>query len=95
VTVKYHLCAYDRCTEFLAVDFDIPEALLPAVRQLMPEASDDPDFIDPHEITSEQTARLARILGLTIDPDQYYYSVESDEDAYVVAAQVAAMRAKA
>lgn len=88
ITVKYHLFGFDRCTEFLAVDFDIPEALLPMVRQLLPEAEDDPDFVDPHEITSNQTARLAEILGLTIE-------VEPDEDAYVVAAQVAATRAKA
>ncbi len=95
MTVKYHLCGYDRSTEFLAVEFDIPEALLPMVRQLPPEAEDGPDFVDPHEITSDQTARLARTLDLTIDPDQYYWSVESDEDPYVVAARVAATRAKA
>ena len=93
--MKYHLCGYDRHTEFLAVDFDIPEALLPVVRPLLPEAADDPDFVDPHEITRDQAALLAEALGLNIDPDQYYYSVESDEDPYVVAAQVAAMRARA
>jgi hypothetical protein len=95
VTVKYHLCGYDRSTEFLAVDFDIPESMLPVVRQLVPEAEDDPDFIDPQEITGEQVARLAAALGLTVDPDLYHYSVESDEDPYVVAAQIAAMRGKA
>jgi hypothetical protein len=77
------------------VDFDIPEAMLPAVRRLVPEAKDDPDFVDPYEITGEQVARLAAALGLNLDPDLYYYSVESDEDPCVVAAQVAAMRARA
>lgn len=57
--------------------------------------ADDPDFVDPREITPDQTARLAEAMGLTIDPDLYYYPVESEEDPYVVAAQVEAMRAKA
>jgi len=94
VTVTWHLRGFDKATEFEAVDFDIPQAMLPTVRQLLPEPEDDPDFVDPHELTGDQTARLAEALGLTVDPDLYHYYVESDEDPYVVAAQVAAMRAK-
>ena len=95
MTVTWHLRGFDKDTEFEAVDFDIPRALLPMVRQLLPEAVDDPDFVDPHEITADQTARLAEAMGLITDPDLYYYSVESDEDPHVVTAQIEAMRAKA
>jgi hypothetical protein len=93
VTVTWHLRGFDKATEFEAVDFDIPRELLPMVRQLLPDVRDDPDFIDPHEITRDQTARLAEAMALAIDPDRYFWSVESNEDPYVVAAQVDAMRA--
>jgi len=95
MTATWHLRGFDKDTEFEAVDFHIPRALLPMVRQLLPEAGDDPDFIDPREITADQTARLAEAMGLIVDPDLYYCSLESDEDPRVVAAQIEAMRAKA
>lgn len=95
MTVTWHLRGFHRHTEFLAVDFGIPQAMLPVVRQLLPEAEEDPDFVDPHEITPDQTARLAEALDLTVDPQLHYYYVESEEDPYVVAAQCETMRAKA
>lgn len=95
MTVTWHLRGFDKQTEYLAVDFAIPGAMPPVVRRLLPEAETDPEFVDPHEITPDQAARLAEVLGLIIDPDLHYYSVESDEDPRVVAAQCEAMRAKA
>ena len=95
MTVKYHLCGFDRRTEFLGVDIDIPPAMLAAVRELLPEAADDPEFIDPHAITDSQAIRVAEVLGVSVDLDRFEYFIESDEDWRVVAAQVDAMRAKA
>jgi hypothetical protein len=95
MTVTWHLRGFDKSTDFLAIEFDIPRAALPSVRRVLPEAEDDPDFVDPREVTPHQTARLAEVLGVSLDPEAYHYSVESEEDPYVVAAQVEAMRAKA
>jgi hypothetical protein len=93
--VKYHLRGFDKRTEYEAVDFEIPLSMLSNVRALVPQAEDDPEFVDPHELTRDQAVRVAEALGVTADPDRIDYYVESDEDPYVVAAQVAAMRAKA
>ena len=95
MTVKYHLRGFDKRTEYEAVDFDIPASMLEIVHALVPQADKDTDFDDPHELTSDQAIRVADVLGVTVDPDRIDYYVESDEDAHVVAAQVAAMRARA
>lgn len=95
MTVKYHLRGFDRRTEFLGVDIDISPELLAVVRELLPEAADDPEFIDPLPITDSQAIRVAEVLGVPVDPDRFEYFIESDEDWRVVAAQCEALRAKA
>ena len=95
VTVKYHLCGFDRLTDFLGVDIEIDKEKLAAVRDLLPDAVDDPEFIDPLAITDTQAIRVAELLGVSVDPDRFVYFIESDEDPWVVAAQVEALRAKA
>jgi hypothetical protein len=48
VAVTCHLRGFNRATEFDAVDCNVPSSMLPAVRQLIPEAKDDPDLVEPH-----------------------------------------------
>lgn len=95
MTAKYHFCGYDRRTDFLGVDIDISPETLASVRGLLPEAADDPEFIDPLAITVSQAVRVAALLGVPVEVDRFKYFIESDEDPDVVAAQVEAMRAKA
>jgi hypothetical protein len=95
MTLTWHLRGFDKETDVQAVEFEIPRRLLPQVRDLLPEARRDPDFADPHEVTADQAAKLGHALGIAIDPERYHYSVESDEDPFVVAALAEAARAKA
>src|SRR5208337_1620111 len=80
MTVAYHLRAYDKTTGFVGVEFDIPVTLLAFVKDLFPEASADPDLIDPHESACDQVARLAHELGIGVDPDAFDFYIEADED---------------
>ena len=68
MTVAYHLRGYDKTTELVGVEFDIPVTMLPFVKDLLPEASADPDLVDPHELVSDQVARLAHELGVALFP---------------------------
>jgi len=86
MTVAYHLRGYDKTTELVGVEFDIPMTMLPFVRDLLPEASADPDLIEPHELVSDQVARLAHELGIGIDPDAFDFYIGADEDWRVVEA---------
>jgi hypothetical protein len=80
MTVACHLRGYDKTTEFVGVEFDIPVTLLPFVKDLLPEAATDPDLIEPHELAADRVVRLARELGISVDPDTFDFYIEADED---------------
>jgi hypothetical protein len=94
MTVAYHLRGYDKTTELVGVEFDIPVTMLPFVKDLLPEASADPDLVDPHELVSDQVARLAHELGVGIDPHEFDFYIEADEDWRTVSAKRDALRAR-
>jgi len=79
MTLAYHLRGYDKTTEFVGVEFDIPSTMLSFVKDLLPEASANPDLIEPHELMSDQVARLAHELGIGVDPDGFDFYIEADE----------------
>ena len=95
MTVAYHLRGYDKASEFLAVEYDIPADLLPWLKGLVVPAPDDPELIDPYELASHEVQRLAEALALSIDPIAFDYCVEADEDPVIVAALRDAVRAGA
>lgn len=80
MTVAYHLRGYNRRTEFVGVEFDIPVTMLPFVKGLLPDSDADPDLFEPHAIACEQVARLARELGINVDPTAFDFYIEADED---------------
>jgi hypothetical protein len=69
--------------------------MLPFVKYLLPEASADPDLVEPHELVSDQVARTAQELGIDIDPEAFDFYLEADEDWRTVAAKRDALRARA
>jgi hypothetical protein len=79
----------------VGVEFDVPATMLPFVKELLPEASTDPDLIEPHELASEQVARLAHELGIGVDPDAFDFYIEASEDWRTVAEKRDALRARA
>jgi len=94
MTVTWHLRGFDKRTERESVDFIIPQAFVTRVRELFPQAKEDPELVDPHELTDDQALRVADVIGVTVDPARFDYSVESEEDWRIVAAQRDAMRAR-
>jgi hypothetical protein len=92
MTVAYHLRGYDRTTELVGVEFDIPATTLPFLKDLVPQAAADPDLIEPHELVRDQVARLVRELGIGIDPDAFDFYIEADEDWRAVAEKRDAVR---
>ncbi len=80
MTVAYHLRGYDKTTKPVGAEFDIPATMLPFVKDLLPEASADPDLIEPHELVSDRVVRLAHELGIGTDPDAFDFFIEADED---------------
>ncbi len=86
MTVAYHLRGYDKTTELVGVEVDIPATTLPFLKDLVPQAAADPDLVEPHELARDQVARLACELGIGIDPDAFDFYIEADEDWRLVEA---------
>jgi len=95
MTVAYHLRGYDKTTELVGIEFDIPSTMLPFVKDLLQQAAADPDLVEPHELVSDQVARLAQKLGIDIDPDAFDFYIEADEDWRTVAEKRDTLRARA
>ena len=95
MTVAYHLRGYDRTTEFVGVEFDIPATTLPFLKDLLQQAAADPDLTEPHELVSDQVARLAQELAIVVDPDAFDFYIEADEDWRTVANKRDTLRARA
>lgn len=95
MTVAYHLRGYDKTTELVGVEFDIPATKLPFLKDLVLQAAADPDLVEPHELVKDQVARLACELGIGIDPDAFDFYIEADEDWRTVAKKRDALRARA
>jgi hypothetical protein len=85
MSLRRHLRGYDKWSEALRSQYDVPKELLPIARQLIGETPDDPDLLDPHPLDPDQVRALARRLGMQIDPQQYDYYLEADEDWQKVA----------
>ena len=94
MTMTYHLRGYHRETEYLGSEFDLSPTMLPSVNEVLREAEDDSDLIDPYELEAEQTIRLAEALGIAVAPDVFDYFVESEEDWSIVAVRRDAMRSR-
>jgi len=78
MTVTWHLCGYDKRTEYLGSDIIIPQTMLPVVRSIVRPRDDDPAYADPVEASADQAARLAKALGVRVDLERFDYFVESE-----------------
>ena len=74
------LRGYDRRTEVLRGQWDLPLSDTPWLRRLVTAAADDPDLLDPYPLLRDQVRALASRLSLPIDTTEYDYYLEADED---------------
>jgi hypothetical protein len=87
VTATYHLRSYEKATGQWDADIDLTPAQLPIVRGLLPETEYDPDLVHPRGLSRDQAVELAERIGVTVEPDNFDYFVEADEDWRVVASR--------
>lgn len=74
------LRGYHRQTEVLGGQWNIPTDEMPWIRRTVGSKPDDPDLLDPHALTTRQVRTLIAKLNLRIDPTEYDYYVEAEED---------------
>jgi hypothetical protein len=72
----HRLTGYDRTTELLSVEHDIPAEHLARAKRLAGVALDDPDAIGSYPLDRKQARRIAHLLGTKIDLDSCDFFLE-------------------
>ena len=74
--LTHSLVGYDRLTERVAEEFDVPDAVLPRVRKLANVPDDDLDAIMCYPLDAAVAHALADILDARIDTERRDYFLE-------------------
>ena len=77
--VSHSLVGYDRVTERVAEEFDVPDAVLPKAKELAGVPADDPDAMMCYPLDAARARRLAAMLKASIDTGRRDYFLEGCE----------------
>jgi hypothetical protein len=72
----HRLTGYDRTTELLSAEHEIPAEHLARAKKIAGVGSDDPDAIGSCRLDRGQAERLAHLLGMKIDLDSCDFFLE-------------------
>ena len=65
--VIHRLVGYDRQTDRMKVQFEIPDHLMAVARKIAKVPADDPDAAWSYPLTDSKTRRLASLIGAQAD----------------------------
>ena len=74
--LAHSLVGYDRVTERVAEEFDVPDAVLTRAKKLARVPPDDPEAVMCYPLEAAKARALADILGATIDTGRRDYFLE-------------------
>jgi hypothetical protein len=74
--IVHRLIGYDRETEELAWQHDIPEAKLSVVKKIAKVDTDDAEAIGSYELTASQAREIAGIIQQPINTRKYIFYLE-------------------
>jgi hypothetical protein len=74
--IIHSLVGYDRVTERVAEEFDIPDAVLPRAKHLARVPDDDPEAVMCYPLDASGARDLAAVLKARIDTDRRDYFLE-------------------
>jgi hypothetical protein len=75
--VTHSLVGYDRLSERVAEEFDVPDTVLPKAKELAGVPADDPDAVMCYPLEPSRARNLADILKALIDTKRCDYFLES------------------
>jgi hypothetical protein len=76
VRIIHRLTGYDRATELLTVEHEVPIQHFPRVRKIARVGADDPDAIGSYPLDRVQAQLIARVLGTKVDPGSCDFFLE-------------------
>jgi hypothetical protein len=72
----HRLTGYDKNTELLAVERDVPAKHINRVKEIARVGPDDPDAVGSYPLDRDQAERIAYLLGTKIDARSYNFFLE-------------------
>lgn len=74
--IVHQLTGYDRETELLAVEYDVPSHQLVKVKKMAGVSDDDPEAVGSYPLRRDQASGIAKLLGIDIDADKFDFFLE-------------------
>ncbi|HEX4113681.1 MAG TPA: hypothetical protein VH020_14205 [Stellaceae bacterium] len=78
--INHQIIGYDRDTDDLAVEYDIPPACLDQVGAVIGIAPEDPQLVGSYPLIPDQVRRIAKILRRQIDSEKFDFFIEPYAD---------------
>jgi hypothetical protein len=75
--VVHRLTGYDRTTEFLTIEYDIPTKKFARIRKIAGVGPDDPEAIGSYPLDRNQVQKISDLLGSKVEIDRFDYFVEA------------------
>jgi hypothetical protein len=89
MTTAHRLTGYDKETERLVFEFDIPPSQLERAKELANVGRDDPDAVGSYPLDSSQAGRVAGLVNQVVDVDRYSWFLEPFADDGAIEAPAA------
>jgi hypothetical protein len=78
--IVHRLTGYDRKTELLAIEYEIPVGDITCVKEIAGVDPSDPNAIGSYPLDQGQVESIARLLGAKINNDMYDFFLEPFEE---------------
>jgi hypothetical protein len=78
--ITHSLVGYDRASERISAEFDVPAAVLAKAKELAHVPTHDPDAMMCYPLDAAAARELASVLGATVDTEQRDYFLEGHAD---------------
>jgi len=79
--VVHRLTGYDRDTELLAIEHEIPQKDISRVKEIAGVGPDDPDAVGSYPLDQARAKQIAQLLGSRADVSKYDFFLEPFAEA--------------
>ncbi len=81
MTIRHYLIGYDKADGNPRIEIAVPADRMDAVRRMLPLCSDDPDALDPYELSPGDVRHIASWAGRDVNERAYDFFLQAFEDA--------------
>jgi hypothetical protein len=76
MTVIHRVTGYDKRTELLEVEYDVPEQKFSAIREIVQVPLDDPQAVGSYPLDADAVQQVGRKLDRVLSADAYDWFLE-------------------